>query len=413
MKKLYISKVFAIFSLVIFFTGCGNSSSDEESKKIKEIKIIDYQTKEDLGKALFFDKNLSKNRTQSCVTCHNPEHAFVDKRESSLMKELKQAVSVGDDKMSIGNRNTPTINYAMLTPDYHYTYPNFIGGMFHDGRAKNLQEQAGMPLLNPVEMNMSSKREVISRIKENKNYINAFNKMFNTNILNNEEKAYLALTSVLATFEKSKVFNSFDSKYDLYLEGKYKLKENEKLGLELFFSSDKTNCTSCHLVDELNKENKKETFTSYEYFKLGIPQNYLVHDIRVNLNLEKEETIDNGLFENKRILFDKQFNREESTEYKKGAFKTPTLRNIAITSPYMHNGLFQKLDTVLKFYEFRRDVTSYPINPETNQTWNESETKGSGEFSLGNGKGLNQNEINAIISFLKLLTDKQYEHLLK
>ena len=119
------------------------------------------------------------------------------------------------------------------------------------------------------------------------------------------------------------------------------------------------------------------------------------------------------MFENKRILFDKQFNREESTEYKKGAFKTPTLRNIAITSPYMHNGLFQKLDTVLKFYEFRRDVTSYPINPETNQTWNESETKGSGEFSLGNGKGLNQNEINAIISFLKLLTDKQYEHLLK
>ena len=406
MTKLYTNKILSFFILMIFFIGCGNSSSDEQSnekEKIKEIKIIVFETKEDLGKSLFFDKNLSKNRTQSCATCHNPKHAFVDKRDNSLMNELKQAVSLGDDTKSIGNRNTPTINYATFTPEFHSTYP-IRGGMFHDGRANNLEIQAGMPLLNPVEMNMPSKNEVILRIKENRNYVNAFKKMFNADILNNEENAYSALTSVLASFERSKVFNSFDSKYDLYLEGKYELKEDEKLGKELFFSSKETNCASCHLIDDINKKDKKETFTSYEYFKLGVPQNTLVHNKRVDLGLEKEDAIDNGLFQNKNI----------DSPYEKGSFKTSTLRNIAVTGPYMHNGVFQKLDTVLKFYEFRRDDNTFKINPETNKPWNNAETKGyTGIYRLGLGKGLNQEKIDAIIAFLKLLTDKQYEHLLE
>ena len=117
-----------------------------------------------------------------------------------------------------------------------------------------------------------------------------------------------------------------------------------------------------------------------------------------------KDKIDNGLFENKDILVDDQ----------KGKFKVPTLRNIAITSPYMHNGVFQELDTVLKFYEFTRDNNLYKINPETNKVWEKAEVKDNIEnVHLLSGKELDQEKINALIAFLKLLTDKQYEHLLE
>ncbi|NQY21242.1 MAG: methylamine utilization protein MauG [Campylobacteraceae bacterium] len=373
-------------------------------KKSEKSEKVLFKTRADLGEALFFDKNLSKNRTQACATCHDSKQAFVDKRNNSLMLELKQAVSLGDDNKSIGNRNTPTINYASLTPSFKYSSSDAIGGMFHDGRAKDLKEQAGMPLLNPVEMNMSSKNEVISRIKENENYIKSFEKIFSKNIFNNDEDAYEALTIALASFERTKIFNSFDSKYDLYLEGKYELNEKERRGRDLFFSNEKTNCASCHLINNSLTLNTKETFTSYKYFNIGIPKNILVHNKRVVLGLENEDAIDNGLFENKDILVDDQ----------KGKFKVPTLRNIAITSPYMHNGVFQKLDTVLKFYEFTRDNNLYKINPETNKVWEKAEVEENiDNVHLLSGKELDQEKINALITFLKLLTDKQYEHLLE
>ena len=416
MNTLYINNILSIFILSLLLIGCGNSSSDNNinnnekiinNKKPNDNKKNEkrlYENRKDLGEALFFDKNLSKNRTQSCATCHDPKQAFVDKRHNPLMLELKQAVSLGDDNKSIGNRNTPTINYASLTPTFQHTSSDAIGGMFHDGRAKDLKEQAGLPLLNPVEMNMSNRNEVILRIKENENYVNSFNKIFSPGILDSEENSYLAMTLAIETFERSEIFNSFDSKYDLYLEGKYELKKEEKIGRDLFFSNEKTNCASCHLINNSLTLNTKETFTSYKYFNIGIPKNILVHNKRVVLGLENEDAIDNGLFENKDILVDDQ----------KGKFKVPTLRNIAITSPYMHNGVFQKLDTVLKFYEFTRDNNLYKINPETNKVWEKAEVKDNIEnVHLLSGKELDQEKINALIAFLKLLTDKQYEHLLE
>ncbi len=120
---------------------------DKKTTTKEDVEIILINNKEELGELLFFDKNLSQNKTQSCATCHNPENAFVDKRNNTLMKELKYAVSIGDDNKSIGNRNTPTLNYVKFTPSFHSTYP-IAGGMFYDGRANNLDIQAGMPILN-------------------------------------------------------------------------------------------------------------------------------------------------------------------------------------------------------------------------------------------------------------------------
>ncbi|HWK54079.1 MAG TPA: cytochrome-c peroxidase, partial [Hyphomicrobiales bacterium] len=97
---------------------------------------------EDLGRALFFDVNLSRDRTQSCATCHDPARAFTDWRDSGV----NAAASLGDDQLSLGDRNAPTASYASLTPDFHRdAQGEYVGGQFWDGRAATLDAQAGGP----------------------------------------------------------------------------------------------------------------------------------------------------------------------------------------------------------------------------------------------------------------------------
>jgi cytochrome c peroxidase len=115
---------------------------------------------EQLGADLFVDVNLSRNRKQSCATCHDPEFAFSDPRTS----RAGRAVSTGDDGQSLGDRNTPTLMYAHLTPPLTKRRDGKLaGGLFWDGRASTLEEQAKGPLLNPVEMGMPDAVSVAER----------------------------------------------------------------------------------------------------------------------------------------------------------------------------------------------------------------------------------------------------------
>ena len=133
-------------------------------------------SKEDLGKALFFDVNLSKNRTQSCATCHNPEAAFIDDRDNGVSK----MASLGDDLKSLGDRQAPTASYAKFSPDFHFNAKKgfYVGGQFWDGRETSLEGQAGGPPLNPIEMGIKSKKEVVDRLKENSFYVESFKSIF-------------------------------------------------------------------------------------------------------------------------------------------------------------------------------------------------------------------------------------------
>ncbi|MEK9754473.1 MAG: cytochrome-c peroxidase [Rhodospirillaceae bacterium] len=149
------------------------------------------ETKEALGKPLFFDTNLSKNRTQACATCYNPDRAFTDPRET----EAGLAVSLGDDGTSLGDRNTPTAGYASFSPAFHKSEKDgWVGGQFLDGREKDLEGQAGGPPLNPIEMGMPDKPSVVGRIKENPAYVAAFRKLFGESVFDKAEDAYAALT---------------------------------------------------------------------------------------------------------------------------------------------------------------------------------------------------------------------------
>ncbi|MCB2076528.1 MAG: cytochrome-c peroxidase, partial [Novosphingobium sp.] len=163
-------------------------------------------TLEALGERLFFDVNLSANRTQACATCHNPEFGFSDPRGMA---------SLGDDGESLGDRNAPTATYAAFTPLFHRTDEGkWVGGQFVDGRSSALEDQAGEPPLNPAEMGMPDKDAVVARLREDPVYQTSFPKFFETGILDDTEKAYGAMTKAVAAFERTDTFSPFDSRYD-------------------------------------------------------------------------------------------------------------------------------------------------------------------------------------------------------
>ncbi|MGR6875087.1 cytochrome-c peroxidase [Pseudomonas sp. HK3] len=402
---------FIISSFLFALIGCGSSSNDPA-----------ISTKEALGEKLFSDQNLSFDRTQSCATCHSLEHGFVDNRiNATYHASHVSAGSLGDNGVSIGDRNAPTAAYAAFSPDFKYDsrtrvknqkstighYTGFIGGQFWDGRAKDLAAQAGGPPLNPGEMNMPSKAAVIERIKENTEYVETFERLFSSDIFNDVDTAYDAMTEVIGDFEfkNRETFFPLNSKYDASLSGDYVYDPNSKaaLGKTLFFSSDFT-CAACHQLREIGVAG--EIFTSFEYHNIGVPENTALRAIN------GVTVPDLGLFNNPIV------NEKSDAANHKGKFKVPTLRNIALTAPYMHNGVFNELETVLKFYEHAKlrglNRPDASLNPETGIAWAAPEVTDNIEHDIlsKNDKNLTPENIEAMVCFFMSLTDAKYEHLL-
>lgn len=350
-------------------------------------------TVEMLGEMLFFDVNLSENRTQSCATCHDPENGFADPRGMA---------SIGDDGTSLGDRNAPSASYAAFTPPFHLNADGeWVGGQFLDGRAATLEDQAGGPPLNLAEMGMPDKSAVVARLLENPAYITAFPGLFGPGVLGDADKAYSAITQAIAAFERTEVFSPFDSKYDRYLRGEAELTREEELGKVLFFSQQFTNCNQCHQLSS-NQMDRQETFTNYRYHNIGVPEN-------TRLRAENgvaPGTIDKGLMANPSVSGDQS---------QLGKFKTPTLRNVAVTAPYMHNGVFQDLRTVVLFYNiYNTSSDDRLVNPETGQPFGDPQVPDTIALEeLEHGPALDDERVDAIVAFLKTLTDARYEHLLE
>lgn len=357
-----------------------------------------YANKAELGRALFNDKNLSRNRSQACATCHMPGNGFSDRHDV----KNGNAVSLGDDGKSFGDRNAPSATYAALTPPFHKDGAGiYIGGQFWDGRAKGLEEQAGGPPLNPIEMGMPDDRSITERVRENPAYVAAFTKLFGADVLDDPKQAFRATTEAIAAFERTPEFAPFDSKYDRYLKGEVKFTDQEELGRTLFFSTQFANCSLCHDVKGTDGRIETSTFSSHKYFNIGVPANPAVR----KANGTKPGYVDVGLAANPVVNGD-------PTE--RGKFKVPNLRNVAVTGPYMHNGVFKDLRTVILFYnKYNSKKKSRQINPETGQRWAEPEIADNlAKKELETGPGLDDKRIDALVAFLKTLTDKKYEHLL-
>ena len=351
-------------------------------------------TKERLGKALYKDKNLSKNRKMACATCHHKKSAFIDIRRSPI----GHMAALSANARKAGDRNVPTTAYASFIPKFHqemmqgpihtHLHNMYVGGQFLDGRASTLADQAKGPFLNPVEMQMPNKESVIERVKENRRYRRLFKRVYGNDIFDDIDNSYNALADAIASFETAKRFSPFNSRYDKFLKGKKDLKANEKRGLVLFTT--KAKCSSCHTV---SSKNNRVLFSNFTYHNLGIPVNKRLRAI----NGKGEDFIDHGLLSNPEV--------DDIAE--DGKFRTVTLRNVAVTSPYMHNGIFKDLKTVVHFYN-TRDVEG-AINPETQREWDTAEVPSTvvNPMLIGN-LGLTDSEEDDIVAFLKTLTDKRY-----
>ena len=345
------------------------------SKKTKTGQTLSQ--KQLLGKKLFFDKNLSTPVGQACSDCHSPETGFGQPNPD-------YPVSQGVYKDRFGSRNDLPAAYASFSPEFYYE-PNeglYIGGQFWDGRAADLTEQAKGPFLNPLEMANPDEKNVVEKV-QNLVYAGFFKNVFGASAFDDPNKAYNMIAEAIASYEESGELNQFSSKYDMYLAGKVSLTEQEMRGLELFENEDKGNCAACH-PSQPSEDGTPPLFTDFTYDNLGIPKNpenpfyYLPKE----LNPNGVYFVDLGLGG---VL-------NKPSEY--GKFKVPSLRNIAKTAPYLHNGLFKNLRQVVVFYN-TRDVGPWPP-PEVRLNVNHDE--------LGN-LGLSEQEIDDIVVFMCTLTD--------
>lgn len=334
---------------------------------------------EELGKLLFFDENLSTPPGQSCASCHHPDAGFADPDQDI-------PVSQGVLPNKFGNRNSPTAAYAAFSPDFHYDEVEelYVGGQFWDGRALNLTEQAKGPFLNPLEMHNPNKRNVIVKIRQS-DYADLFEEVYGPDALRDVETAYDQMAEAIAAFEATSELNQFSSKFDYYLAGMADLTAQELLGMELFNNEDAGNCAACH-PSTPGPFSDHALFTDFSYDNLGAPKNWEnpFLDMPPAFNPDGEDFVDYGLGG---IL---------GLAEEMGKMKVPTLRNIAATPPYMHNGVFETLNEVVDFYN-TRDVpgADWPP-PEVPENVNHDE--------LGD-LGLTDAEEDAIVAFMMTLTD--------
>ncbi len=410
----FIKKTIVVISAGFLMScggGGGGGGSDPQPEPEPPPQELVFKTQEALGEALFNETNLSLNRSMSCATCHDPNHAFVDVRDNEA---TAIGVSLGDDNFSIGVRNAPTASYAQFAPVFQQLpdtadpeLNGYMGGQFHDGRAADLKGQAGGPPLDSVEMMMPDKASVVARIQENENYVAAFKEFYGENIFDDVDNAYLNMTVAIGKFEKTDEFAPFDSKWDKYLRGEYTISFAELTGKSVFFSPANSSCVNCHQIDDIRDEfAENQTFTNYKYFNLGVPDNTALISAVQSKGLHAEFVAngDQGLFGHPDV----------NDPALKGKYKTPTLRNIAVTGPYMHNGVFKELKTVLDFYDFRGNVigSNRPNNPETGAPWGETTHPSTIDFKLLGQTPMSDAEIDGLECFLRLLTDERYEHLM-
>jgi cytochrome c peroxidase len=248
--------------------------------------------KAELGWLLFFDKRLSQDGTVSCASCHDPKHGYTD----------GQAVSTGINGLK-GGRSAPSVinrAYGML--------------QFWDGRAASLEDQAKGPIANPIEMTTEkdgakAHEACVQRLRKVEGYRKRFKEAFDTEDFNIDHVA-----KAIATFER--MILSGDSPYDRFKAGDKKaMSESQQRGMEIFFSKN-ARCDSCH--EGIN-------FTTNRFTNIGVGMDKPDPDLGRYLVTKKEED--------------------------KGAFKTPGLRDVAHTGPYMHDGSLKTLEEVVEYYD--------------------------------------------------------------
>ena len=358
-------RCWALLAVVAGLAACGNGSSGAASQGLSAAASA--------GKQLFFDTALSASGKQSCGTCHVPSRAFT----ADPATDHGLPVPLGGPNMNLpGFRNTPSLMYASFTPPFDGN--NLVGGFFRDGRASSLAVQAEQPFITPFEMANSDAAAVVALLQKSPASLAAFESVYGAAALSNPQTALQDIGLAIAAFEtEDPSFHPFSSKYDWWLQGQAQLTAQEQAGLALFNNPVKGNCTACH-PSQRQGYSDHALFTDFTFDNVGIPRNWNIPanspnpvspvdgtaltyvPVETNVPSDAEYAYyDMGLCApfappdsdpNPRVSL-------STVTSVCGKFKVPTLRNIALTAPYFHNGVFGSLQQVLEWY-VTRDINN-------------------------------------------------------
>lgn len=287
-----------------------------------------------LGRVLFYDKQLSSNNKIACANCHKQEYAFSDPEQLSegLYGEL-----------------TGRHSMAIINPFMGFRY-------FWDQRAVGLENQALLPIQHPVEMDMNLDTLVV-KLSKLDYYPELFKNAFGDDLITSDR-----IAKALAQFMRS--MYSVTSKFDDGMSNNFSnFTSEELLGKDLFFNTNRTNCSSCH--------------NTYYFFNTSALCN----------GSESDYSLDEGL------------GGITGNPAHVGKFKVPTLRNIEYTAPYFHDGRFATLEDVINFYD--HGIQSHP-NLDDRLT---------ADYTVGGpprNMALTQEEVSALVAFLKTLSDQNF-----
>jgi len=316
-----------------------------------------------LGEKLFFDGRLSGDGTVACATCHDPVRAFTDGRPTSVGIHGR-----------ISQRNAPTVLNAL----YNKT-------QFWDGRVHTLEQQAALPITNPIEMGSASIGDVVSRITGDQDYQQQFMQAFGRGV--NEQD----LLRAIATYERT--LASFDSPFDHFIAGDQNaISDSAKRGWDLF--NTKARCNLCHALTDSQRDTTVFTDNDFHNIGIGVLRHHVVplaQQAERDLAQGNLKDVDGAAIESEisvlgRFLITKKPNDLAS-------FKTPDIRNILVTGPYFHDGSMQTLWDIVDHYNKGDGVTDPWLDEDIQPL------------------ALTEPEIDDLVAFLSSLTSPQYKEL--
>lgn len=360
----------------------------------------------ELGKIIFNDINLSEPRGTACANCHQDKLGFAGNNGG------KNGVAIGSLATSVGSRNAMTNSYLGLIPSrLSFVTANneteAVGGFFWDGRADTPELQALGPLLNPLEMNNQNSQSVVAKIASS-SYSNLFQQVFGSQIFSDTDKAFSAIGVAIAAFELSRL-QPYNSKYDAMVRKELSFNQTETFGMNLFMDPLKGNCAACHLMNPTSGNPKDSPFSEFTYYASGIPRNTAIPK-------STDPTFyDLGLCGPDRALPTLPLDVAPNITIENfcGKFRMPSLRNVAERPAYMHNGIFKDLETVVRFYSTRNSNPHFWYGQSVSNDLplkylkNIEVAKAPFNRPSAAGPALSEDEINAIVAFLKTLSDRQ------
>ncbi|HUB13921.1 MAG TPA: cytochrome c peroxidase [Acetobacteraceae bacterium] len=330
-----------------------------------------------LGKRIFVDASLSASGRLACASCHSPRHCYGPPNDLPAMRggpavsdqgvravpslmylERQPNFSIGPD-----NEENETVSLTQMAAagqvatrtrktahDTVQTAANLVpqGGLFWDGRADTLQQQALVPMLNPIEMDGGSVEAVATHL-HHAAYATDMQRLFGPSIFADPAMAVAEALFAVARYQvEEPSFHPYSSKFDDWLQGKARFTPAEQRGYRLFNDPKKANCGGCHL-DQPTPDGRPPLFTDHQFEALGAPRN-------MALTVNRDPAyFDLG------ICGPYRDDMAEQTQYC-GMFLTPTLRNVATRHVFFHNGVFDSLRQVMDFYDFR-DVAPGRVYP--------------------------------------------------